>query len=69
MREKIHFYLTDTKNKYARTIDVIIFSIIFIDVIDHSLMTMESMTKYSYYLKNWDYIPLTVFSIEYILRL
>ena len=69
MRKKIHFYLTDTRNKYARIIDIIIFSIIFIDVIDHSLMTMESMQKYSTYLLNWDYVPLTVFSIEYLLRI
>ena len=69
MRKKIYFYLTDTRNKYARTIDIIIFSIIFIDVIDHSLMTMESMQKYSTYLLNWDYVPLTVFSIEYLLRI
>ncbi len=69
MRNKIHFYLTDTRNKYARFIDIIIFSIIFIDVIDHSLMTMESMQKYSTYLLNWDYVPLTVFSIEYLLRI
>ena len=31
MREKLHFYLTDTKNNTSKFIDFIIYSIIFID--------------------------------------
>lgn len=69
MRQKIHFYLTDTKNKYAIFIDVIIYGIIFIDVIDHGLLTMESMKEYHYIFESWDIVPLVVFSIEYILRI
>jgi len=68
MREKIHFYLTDTKNNTARLIDVVIYSIIFINVLDHSLMTLDSMQQYSDYLLAWDIVPLSIFSIEYILR-
>ena len=68
MRKKIHFYLTDIKDKYAIAIDVIIYSIIFIDIIDHALMTVESMQQYAHYFHAWDHIPLTIFSIEYILR-
>lgn len=68
MRKKIHFYLSDTKNKYARVIDVIIYSVIFIDMIDHALMTLDSMQDYAHYFHAWDNIPLTIFSIEYILR-
>tara|TARA_B110001452_G_C15240109_1_gene429310 strand:+ start:3870 stop:4556 length:687 start_codon:yes stop_codon:yes gene_type:complete len=69
MRQKIHFYFTDTKNNISRFIDILIYSIIFIDVIDHGLMTMDSMQVYSDYFFSWDNVPLTVFSIEYILRL
>ena len=68
MREKIHFYLNDLKNKYAIAIDVLIYGIIFIDVIDHGLQTMESMKPYHEILKYWDIVPLVVFSIEYVLR-
>lgn len=68
MRKKIHFYLTDIKDKYAIAIDVIIYSIIFIDIIDHALMTVESMQQYAHYFHAWDHVPLTIFSIEYILR-
>ena len=68
MRKKIHFYLTDIKDKYAIAIDVIIYSIIFIDIIDHALMTVESMQQYAHYFHAWDHVPLTIFSIEYFLR-
>ena len=68
MRKKIHFYLTDIKDKYAITIDVIIYSIIFLDIIDHALMTVESMQQYAHYFEAWDNIPLVVFTIEYVLR-
>ena len=68
MREKIHFYLTDTKNKTSRVIDFFIYSIILIDVIDHALMTMKSMSSYYDYLETWDWVPLIVFSVEYLLR-
>ena len=68
MREKIHFYLNDLKNKYAIAIDVLIYGIIFIDVIDHGLQTMESMKPYQEILEYWDIVPLVVFSIEYVLR-
>ena len=68
MRKKLHFYLTDIKNKYAIAIDVIIYSIIFIDIIDHALMTVDSMQQYAHYFNAWDNVPLTIFSIEYILR-
>jgi len=66
--KKLHFYLTDIKNKYAIAIDVIIYSIIFIDIIDHALMTVDSMQQYAHYFNAWDNVPLTIFSIEYILR-
>ena len=49
MRKKLHFYLTDIKNKYAIAIDIIIYSIIFIDIIDHALMTVDSMQQYAHY--------------------
>ena len=68
MRKKLHFYLTDIKNKYAIAIDIIIYSIIFIDIIDHALMTVDSMQQYAHYFNAWDNVPLTIFSIEYILR-
>ena len=45
MREKIHFYLTDTKNKIAIGVDIFIYTIIFLTVIDHGLQTMPSMSK------------------------
>ena len=35
MRDKIHFYLNDTKNKIAIGIDIFIYSVIFLTVIDH----------------------------------
>tara|TARA_B100000767_G_C19765821_1_gene537458 strand:- start:348 stop:1031 length:684 start_codon:yes stop_codon:yes gene_type:complete len=68
MREKIHFYLNDKENKYARIIDVIIYIVIFITVIDHALQTMESMEKYHVILEEWEIIPIVLFSIEYLLR-
>jgi|TARA_Y100000389_G_scaffold200062_1_gene239729 voltage-gated potassium channel len=68
MREKIHFYLNDKENKYARIIDVIIYIVIFITVIDHALQTMESMDKYHLILEEWEIVPIVLFSIEYLLR-
>ena len=68
MREKIHFYLTDKNSKIARGIDVFIYSIIFITVIDHALQTMDSMAVYHTYLESWEIIPIVIFSIEYLLR-
>ena len=68
MKEKIHFYLTDTHNKYARLIDFIIYSILLINVIDHGLQTIESLNKYSHMFEIWDYLALSVFGVEYILR-
>lgn len=68
MRKKIHYYLTDIKDKYAIAIDVFIYSIIFIDIIDHALMTVDSMQQYAHYFHAWDHVPLTIFSIEYFLR-
>jgi len=69
MREKIHFYLTDTKNKIAIGVDFFIYTIIFLTVIDHSLQTMPSMSKYHVLLERWEIVPIVVFSIEYILRI
>ena len=69
MREKIHFYLTDTKNKIAIGVDVFIYTIIFLTVIDHGLQTMPSMSKYHILLERWEIVPIVVFSIEYILRI
>tara|TARA_B100001175_G_C19444324_1_gene607928 strand:- start:268 stop:957 length:690 start_codon:yes stop_codon:yes gene_type:complete len=68
MREKIHFYLNDKNNKLARAIDIFIYSIIFITVIDHGLQTMDSMAEYHSYLENWETVPIVLFSIEYLLR-
>ena len=68
MREKIHFYLNDKNNKLARAIDIFIYSIIFITVIDHGLQTMDSMAEYHSYLESWETIPIVLFSIEYLLR-
>ena len=64
MREKIHFYFTDTKSKVSRYIDIVIYTIIGIDIIDHGLMTMESMQEYTKYFASWDNVPLVIFSIE-----
>ena len=69
MREKIHFYLTDTKNKIAIGVDIFIYTIIFLTVIDHGLQTMPSMSKYHVLLERWEIVPIVVFSIEYILRI
>ena len=68
MREKIHFYLNNKNNKLARAIDIFIYSIIFITVIDHGLQTMDSMAEYHSYLENWETVPIVLFSIEYLLR-
>ena len=68
MREKIHLYLNDKNNKLARAIDIFIYSIIFITVIDHGLQTMDSMAEYHSYLESWETIPIVLFSIEYLLR-
>lgn len=68
MRKKIHFYLNDTKNYYARLIDFIIYSILFLNVIDHALHTVESFQNYFHILEAYDYIVFIVFIIEYILR-
>ena len=68
MRKRIHFYLNDKNNKLARAIDIFIYSIIFITVIDHGLQTMDSMAEYHSYLENWETIPIVLFSIEYLLR-
>ena len=68
MREKIHFYLNDKNNKLARAIDIFVYSIIFITVIDHGLQTMDSMAEYHSYLENWETVPIVLFSIEYLLR-
>ena len=67
MREKIHFYFTDTKNKIAIGIDI--FILYFLTVIDHGLQTMPSMSKYHVLLERWEIVPIVVFSIEYILRI
>ena len=69
MREKLHFYLNDTKNKIAIGIDIFIYSIIFLTVIDHGLQTMPSMAKYHDILERWEIVPIVVFSLEYFLRI
>ena len=69
MRDKINFYLNDTKNKIAIGIDIFIYSIIFLTVIDHGLQTMPSMAKYHDILERWEIVPIVVFSLEYILRI
>ena len=69
MRERIHFYLTDKDSKIARGIDIFIYTIIFITVIDHALQTMDSMAAYHIYLESWEVIPIVIFSIEYLLRI
>ena len=69
MRDKIHFYLNDTKNKIAIGIDIFIYSIIFLTVIDHSLQTMPSMAKYHDILERWEIVPIVIFSLEYFLRI
>lgn len=69
MRDKIHFYLNDTKNNIAIGIDIFIYSIIFLTVIDHGLQTMQSMAKYHDILERWEIVPIVVFSLEYILRI
>tara|TARA_B100001109_G_C18860391_1_gene473669 strand:- start:1072 stop:1761 length:690 start_codon:yes stop_codon:yes gene_type:complete len=68
MRKKIHFYLNDVKDRYAIMIDVFLYLIIFLNIIDNSLMTMESMHKYRSFSDSWNYIPLIFFSVEYLLR-
>lgn len=68
MREKIHFYLTDRNNPIARAIDIFIYVIILLTVIDHSLQTMKSMEQYHVILERWELIPIVLFSVEYALR-
>jgi len=68
MRAKLHFYLTDKNNKYARMIDGLIYLVILITVFDHALQTMASMEKYHVILDDWELVPIVLFSIEYILR-
>ena len=68
MREKIHFYLNDTKNYYARLIDFIIYTILLLNVIDHALHTVESLHSYYHILEAYDFFVFVVFLIEYILR-
>ena len=68
MRKKIHYYLNDTKSKTAIGIDIFIYTIILITVIDHGIQTMPSMKKYHQILEDWEKIPIILFSIEYLLR-
>lgn len=68
MRKKLHFYLTDKDNLIARSIDIFIYVLIFLTVIDHSLQTLESMEPYHQILEQWEIIPIVIFSIEYLLR-
>ena len=50
-------------------VDIFIYTIIFLTVIDHGLQTMPSMSKYHVLLERWEIVPIVVFSIEYILRI
>lgn len=68
MRERIHYYLNDTKNKVSVGIDIFIYTIILLTVIDHALQTMPSMQEYHEILEEWEKIPIIIFSIEYLLR-
>ena len=68
MRAKLHFYLTDKNNKFARMIDGFIYLIILITVFDHGLQTMESMEKYHVILDDWELVPI-VFNRIYFTRL
>ena len=68
MREKIHYYLTDTKNKYAIRIDIFIYTVLLVNVLDHAVMTVDSWNQYFSILESWDYIAFIVFFIEYCLR-
>jgi voltage-gated potassium channel len=68
MRERIHYYLNDTKNKVSIGIDIFIYTIILITVIDHALQTMPSMKDYHGVLEEWEKIPIIIFTIEYLLR-
>lgn len=68
MRERIHYYLNDTKNKVSIGIDIFIYIIILLTVIDHALQTMPSMQDYHGMLEEWEKIPIIIFTIEYLLR-
>ncbi|MGB1020412.1 MAG: ion transporter [Flavobacteriaceae bacterium] len=68
MRERIHYYLNDTKNKVSVGIDIFIYTIILLTVIDHALQTMPSMQEYHEILEEWEKIPIIIFSIEYLFR-
>lgn len=68
MRERIHYYFNDTKNKVSVGIDIFIYTIILLTVIDHALQTMPSMQEYHEILEEWEKIPIIIFSIEYLLR-
>lgn len=68
MRERINYYLNDTKNKLSIGIDIFIYTLILITVIDHALQTMPSMKEYHNILEEWEKIPIIIFSVEYILR-
>lgn len=68
MRKKLHFYLNDTQNYYAKLIDLLIYSILLLNVIDHALHTVESLQNYYHILETYDFIVFIIFTIEYILR-
>ena len=68
MREKLNFYLNDTKNKIAIRIDIFIYSVLLINVIDHAMMTVDAWSEYFHILEKWDTVAFIIFFIEYCLR-
>ena len=68
MREKLNFYLNDTKNKIAIRIDIFIYSVLLINVIDHAMMTVDAWSQYFHILEKWDVVAFIIFFIEYCLR-
>lgn len=68
MRKKIHFYLNDTKNRIAVSIDVFINLLVFGSVLDFSLGTIPGMNEKLPLLGTFYELGIFTFSFEYLLR-
>ena len=68
IREKIHFYLSDNTNKISIGINRFINVLILLSVLDFSMQTVPTWTRFHPSLANFEYIVFVFFSIEYFLR-
>lgn len=69
MRTKLHFYLNDSKNKYAKILDIFINIIVVFSVIDFSLGTIPGMNEKIPILGQLYEAIIIFFSLEYLIRL